>query len=299
MPKVSFASKDAYNPADAWVGSLAELEWQVGDYLSKEADVTRSAYAIESDYGLHIRIGSDQFILAPQAPKIVESEANLFSFTELKELQIPPPTAVVEGLINEGESILLAGRNKVGKSRLVQQMSLSIATGTEFLGMSVLKPRRVLIIDLENRVGTMRDRLLNRAGAEANVSGLYVWCAKFMSENTVECSPAGIQKLKELIRQTGAELVIIDPWRLFLGKDENNAEEIVRGLKILSSLKNDHPFLTIIIVHHVRKERFENPRKLISDQRLWTDSVSGHHALSSHVDACYGLERERGEDDEE
>jgi hypothetical protein len=33
--------------------------------------------------------------------------------------------------------------------------------------------------------------------------------------------------------------------------------------------------------------------------RQWAESVSGHHALSSHVDACFGLERQRDDDGEE
>src|SRR6202023_3637929 len=88
----------------------------------------------------------------------------------------------------------------------------------------------------------------------------------------------------------------IDPWRLFLGKDENNAEEVVNGLKRLSRLRSSHPLLAIVIVHHVRKDKFENPRNLLAEPRLWTDAISGHHALSSHLNACYGLERQRMED---
>jgi hypothetical protein len=49
----------------------------------------------------------------------------------------------------------------------------------------------------------------------------------------------------------------------------------------------------------MRKEKFDSPRNLLADPRLWADSVSGHHALSSHVDACYGLERQRDEEGEE
>jgi hypothetical protein len=102
-----------------------------------------------------------------------------------------------------------------------------------------------------------------------------------------------------MIEKTAAEVLIIDPWRLWLGKDENNAEEVVRGLRALFSLRESYPLLTIIIVHHVRKEKFESPRKLLADPRLWVESVSGHHALISHVDACYGLERQREDDGEE
>jgi hypothetical protein len=31
---------------------------------------------------------------------------------------------------------------------------------------------------------------------------------------------------------------------------------------------------------------------LLPDPSLWADEVSGHHALMSHVDACFGLERD-------
>jgi AAA domain len=199
-------------------------------------------------------------------------------------------------LLHEGETILLAGRGKVGKSRLVQQMSLSIVTGSDFLGMRIPQCRRVLIIDLENRVPVVRDRMMRMAGANTPLPGWFVWCSSSLSDETVDCSEHGIERLRCMVEQTRADVLVIDPWRLFLGRDENNAEDIVNGLKRLSRLRTTHPRLAILIVHHVRKDRFESPRNLLTDPRLWTDAVSGHHALSSHVDACYGLERQRDEE---
>jgi hypothetical protein len=102
-----------------------------------------------------------------------------------------------------------------------------------------------------------------------------------------------------MIEKTKAEVLIIDPWRLWLGGDENNAEVVVQGLRMLSKLRESRPRLTIIIIHHVRKERFDSPRKLLADPSLWVESVSGHHALLSHVDSCYGLERQRDDDGDE
>ena len=64
-------------------------------------------------------------------------------------------------------------------------------------------------------------------------------------------------------------------------------------------LRESRPNLTTIIVHHVRKDRVESPRNLLADPRLWIESVSGHYALASHVDACFGLERQRDEGGEE
>jgi hypothetical protein len=109
----------------------------------------------------------------------------------------------------------------------------------------------------------------------------------------------GMKTLKALVLQIGAEVLFVDPWRLFLGGDENDAETTVKGLMALGALREANPGLAIVIVHHLRKEKFESPRNLIADPGLWVDAVSGHHALPSHVDAYFGLVRERDLNGEE
>src|SRR5207244_7084189 len=133
------------------------------------------------------------------------------------------------------------------------------------------------------------------AGDETDAPGLFVWCADSLAHDGLNATPTGIDQLKNLIERTLAEVVIIDPWRLFLGGDENKAEDVVSGLRSLSTLRESNPKLTILIVHHVRKDRFDSPRNLLADPRVWIESVSGHYALASHVDACFGLERQRDE----
>jgi hypothetical protein len=115
----------------------------------------------------------------------------------------------------------------------------------------------------------------------------------------LNASGEGLARLKDLVEQTNPDVLIVDPWRLFLAGDENNAEDVIRGLKALSSLRESLPWLTIIIVHHLRKDRFESPRKLLHDARQWTDNISGHSALPGHVDAIFGLERDHDQDGDE
>jgi hypothetical protein len=105
----------------------------------------------------------------------------------------------------------------------------------------------------------------------------------------INATEEGVARLQSMIKKTGADVLIIDPWRLWLGADENDAEAVVQGLRALAGLRESRPALTIIIIHHVRKGRSDFPRKLLADPNLWVESVSGHHALPSHVDACYGL----------
>jgi hypothetical protein len=221
---------------------------------------------------------------------------DLFTHAELMKLQIPSPVPIVQDLIHAGETALLAGRPKCGKSLFTEQMALAIESGSDFLGMRVPSRKRVLMIDLENHVPALRDRFKRMGGA---APGLTIWCSNFATGNVIAHSEMGMKTLKALVLQIGAEVLFVDPWRLFLGGDENDAETTVKGLMALGALREANPGLAIVIVHHLRKEKFESPRNLIADPGLWVDAVSGHHALPSHVDAYFGLVRERDLNGEE
>jgi hypothetical protein len=176
----------------------------------------------------------------------------------------------------------------------MMQMALALVNGQDFLGNKVSGPVRVLLVDFENRAASLSERFRLMNGDTDGYKQLYVWSAPSLSSDLPDATTDGQKRLLESVEQVRPAVLIIDPWRLWLGGDENSASDIVRGLKLLASLRDRLPHLAIVIVHHVRKEKFENPRQLIADPSLWSDSLSGHHALMSHVDACYGLERSDG-----
>jgi KaiC/GvpD/RAD55 family RecA-like ATPase len=297
MPRCGFSTEEQSSSFDK---VLEDIRQYARDHATGDVD---SAFANSTPHGVFVGVGNSEFMFSPYRGDATDVDihlsSGLYSFDELRTLKLPRPAPVIEGLLFEGETCLLAGRPKVGKTRLVHHMAFAIESGTRFLGMDVQGQRRVLIVDLENRPAAIQDRLVRMAGVGVSAPGLFIWSAHSLSEDVVNATSDGVAKLKGMIEETGADVLIIDPWRLWLGKDENNAEEVVHGLRMLSSLRDSNPRLTIVVVHHVRKERFESPRKLLEDPRLWVESVSGHHALLSHVDSCYGLERQRDEKDGE
>ena len=228
----------------------------------------------------------------------VEEMSDLYSLEELEHLNLGSLTPVVEGLIHESETIVLGGRPKVGKSRIAHQLALSLVDGRTFLGMAVPTPRRVLLLDLENGGRGLRDRLIKMSATTTAKDRLFVAFSDTLADPKLTNTPEGMAHLRDLLNRTRAEVLVIDPWRLWLGGDENESAQVVNGLKALSELRRDHPALVILIIHHCRKESGESPKKLLEDPRLWTENLSGHHALMSHAHAGYGLER-RMEDDEE
>jgi len=226
--------------------------------------------------------------------------SGLFSFKELRALEaLKKPESVIEGLTFEGETSILAGRAKVGKTRLIYQAALAIACGGEFLGMRVPSPKRVLLVDLENRPWALRDRLIRMSGKTVDIPGLHIWCTNSLLTDGINATPEGTAKLKTLVEDVQPDVLFIDPWRLFLAGDENDATDVLRGLKALSAMRDVRPGLTIHVVHHTRKDQFENPRKLLAEPRLWVENISGHSAFPGHVDSILGLERDRDSNGEE
>ena len=196
--------------------------------------------------GVYIEVGGLGYWLSPVVGGVADPENDSFrtyTFEELKELELPKPTPIIENLIHPGETILIAGRPKVGKTRLVQQMALSMAEGVPFLGNRVPRPLRILMVDLEDRPWAIRDRLIRMSGDRVT-NGLFIACAESLSSDHLNSSPEGLSRLRATILKYEIEVLIIDPWRLWLGKDENNAEEVVRGLKAsLASLRDVRPEL--------------------------------------------------------
>jgi AAA domain len=222
-----------------------------------------------------------------------------YSLLELRRLDVPEPVPVVEDLVNEGETVLLVGRPKVGKSLLTMQLAISLSRGEAFLGKAVPKVRKVLLIDLENRPSVVKDRANRMAGpprdSDCNID---IYAPETLADCKIGLTGNEWLTFNALVADTGATVVVIDTWRLLLGsKDENRSEVVVEGLKQLSRLRIRHPELTIVIVHHLRKQNSDYQAKLRADPHSWVENVSGHHALVGHVDRCYGIEREIDRDE--
>ncbi len=222
---------------------------------------------------------------------------DLYAGAVLKAMQFGVREEVIAGIINEGDTALLLGKPKVGKSRFCDQVVVSLATGQDFLGMRVPKPRKVLYLDLENRPDTLQSRLNRMAGDLQWQSNAAFYCPQILSENLVDLSkPTGIKALRTMMEQVQPEFMVLDTWRLALGGNENETECVMPALTLLSSLKKNYSKLAILIVHHIRKTMRGWAPKLRVDPAAWVENSSGHYALIGHCDSAYGLDREQDEE---
>jgi hypothetical protein len=224
--------------------------------------------------------------VGPDRPKV-------WTLSSLRAAEFESPAPIVEDIISEGETVGLVGKPKAGKSRLGQQLALAVSRGENFLGHQVPKARLVLILDLENRAARVRTRFQKMSVGSSGDERLFIVAPETLSDMGMTLATSdGIKRLQELVARVKPSLLIIETWRLLLAGDENKTEVVVRGLRALSSLRENLPKLAILIVHHTRKTQGQDPPLLRIDASAWVENASGHYSLIAHMDACFGLERE-------
>jgi RecA-family ATPase len=193
------------NP-DTAVRAIDSVLSDCKQYLIGRSTNVDHAFATHSGDSLIIGIEKRRFMLhqlTNDGQIGTELPTGLYSLKDLLSAEIPKPNPVIEDFLCEGDVMLLGGRPKVGKSRIVHQMTLSLSNASPFLGMKVPRRRRVLLIDLENKPWSIRDRLERMAPQDsATIDTAFVWCSNSLAENTVTSKPQGIDLLQTLLDQT-------------------------------------------------------------------------------------------------
>ena len=130
---------------------------------------------------------------------------------------------IVPGLIPEGEGVSLYSPAGVGKSVLLLELAVAVATGRPFLG-SPVEQRVVLYVDHENSLaGDVVRRLRDMEVGPGDLDNLrYLSYPEMIALNRT----AGGAQLVEVAQQEGATLVVIDTISRAVDGEENSNDTI-------------------------------------------------------------------------
>jgi hypothetical protein len=209
-----------------------------------------------------------------------EPKADLRGLVTLDELAtISHDDWLIEGLLIEGETAVLYGEPKVGKTFAAIDMALSIATGRDFHGRPTGRPRPVIYV-----IGEGNPRLFQTR------------CEAWLSARNISRRPrnfhvlpapvdmtdrkAVAQLADDIIATIGgqAALVFLDTLARMLPGDENSAADMGRFVAGCGDLRR--AARSIGIVHHEGKTRGRGPM--------------GHQRLRGAVDAIFYMEASKG-----
>jgi hypothetical protein len=200
----------------------------------------------------------------------------LISFETIMREPLPPIEWLVEGLIADGDRVILYGEFGSFKSWVLPSLALHISAGRPWLGkFAVPTPKSVLYLDEEMHPRTLKRRLQRLAtGVGLRSEPLPLQIA---SRWGVRFDRPGVVRLLSGLRASSfdPEVIIVETLRRVLPGSENEASDVAEFWRSVGPLCKGR---TLIISHHMRKRsvmQSPNPRERASGS---TDILAGADA---------------------
>ena len=191
---------------------------------------------------------------------------------------IPPPRPIVDGLLHEG-MLLFGGKSKRGKSWLMLDLALAVATGNPvWQHFSTLEPQPVLYLALEDGRGRIQRRL------RAIQPGIQTTGKLQLLYDFPLLNDGGIERLRHYIETWHYRLVVLDVLARVepaaKGHSDKTYHDIYRMFAPLQDLHRRHPFCLAMLTH-LRKAEAEDI----------FDTLHGSVAYQGAQDTLWVLER--------
>lgn len=176
----------------------------------------------------------------------------VLSLAELLQNNPKPTPALIEpGLLPASGILFVGGEPKVGKSLLVANLALALASGSSRAGFHVPESRRVLICQFELPTSQFAARLspMRKPIGSAADSNLLI---DTEAAGHLLSAPRGLDHFLAAIRSAKADVVVLDPLYSTHDQDENDTRAMAALCQTLLRLR-DASHAALIVVHHVRK----------------------------------------------
>jgi len=196
------------------------------------------------------------------------------SVSDLLEQEFPILDWIVPDVIPDGCHLIVAAP-KIGKSLLTLMLAIACATGDVAFGAIKVRPRPVLLLDLESGDRRLADRM--RAFGITSVPDTFEF------HTDAESALAVMREFMEE-HKGRSPLVILDTLSEVMGPKPRDLAPMLhekRTLQPIQRLCAEDPGASVLIVHHNRKDKTGDS----------VDSSSGTHGLTGAVDGIFVLDR--------
>ena len=198
----------------------------------------------------------------------------------LLALDLPETHYLCRPWVPEGVTIL-AGRPKIGKTTLLRQVTVCTSSGSALWGTPCTQAK-VLFLWLEEGQKLMLKKLRS-----AGYTGDQLRNIRF--QWTWRRGAWGVSDIRaRLEANPDTKLVVVDSLTRFRDaptRDKPQFHQDYEALCLLADLVKDFPGLSVVVLHHTKKDQGDDP---IAD-------ISGTYGLSAAADNFMVLRREGGE----
>lgn len=172
----------------------------------------------------------------------------LRQLSEIRSNPYDKPLPLIEGLLNQGELVIVTGQWDSFKSRLTAEFARAVVTGEKFLNhFTVTTQLPVLIIQKEINPAFYDERMIGLMNGTPDDTPLYV-----SYDQSFRFNKGYGSELKDVIDNLGVRLVIFDPLTYFWPDersfDENNSGDVSAAIDPILRLRGTG--CSFIFVHH-------------------------------------------------
>ena len=216
----------------------------------------------------------------------------IYSGHELMAKEFPPKEWLIEGLIFRGDSVLLVGDAKSGKSLLIQSAMCSLTSGHVFLEKYECHSKnKVCYIQLEGELSDTKSRL-QRLSHETPMDFDNFFCY-YAQPMELQDAKKAFHLMDEIIMACGKpDVLVIDClYQAFKGslKDDEVIRQFLGNIRLMKAMFG----CTIIILHHMRKPSIDDTGKVMD---AGDDATFGSAFLKAWPDHLLLLKHQKNSD---
>lgn len=167
---------------------------------------------------------------------------------------------IENGLLSTGDIMVVGGGSKIGKSALVMNIGICLASGMSvFNKFRVPQKNTVTYLQGEIAERPLQDRLTRMMLGEPN---LYKTLGEFRLVSVKGAKltqPDTWDRLSEALEHLETEVLILDPLYKFYEGDENKVSDMVKFFDALDTLRDKHEMAVIVVHHHAKPSMMSRP----------------------------------------
>lgn len=225
-------------------------------------------------------------------PQEIERLAfSIYRGQDFREFKFKPKEFIIENMVHRGDTVMVIGSPKSGKSLFIKQMICSLTSAHEFLGkFQVHSPTKVCYIQLEGEPLDTQDRF-NRLSKTNPLT----WenLSIYYSEPLMLHDDSETKDFIKMIELGGNHQVLIIDGLYLSFSGSLSDDTVVR--KVIGNMRRIKNYFgcTLILVHHTHKVRFNQDGEAIAEG---DEAVFGSQFLRAWPDHIFHLSVQKNSD---
>jgi hypothetical protein len=204
----------------------------------------------------------------------------VYRVADFMGMSFKPKEPLIDGIMNIGETVIVCGTPKAGKSIFLQSLAYALSSGEDkFLGaLHIAKPCKVCYVQLEGELADTHDRFRRIGeGVKHDLDNMALFFSEPMKLDDLAYTLDVMFKIEQVMTP---DVLIIDPLYMSFSGSLSD-DEVIR--KVLANLRimKMHFKCTLIIAHHTHKlKRNEQGKEVIEGD----EAMFGSQFLKAYPD---------------